>query len=928
MANRFSPIARTFLVATAALAVLPVCGAAPVAAEYQGENPYEPRENEYRADLLIVGGSSSGTAAALTAGRLGINTVWVLRAPRDLGGLSTNAINPDSDLPMRYLGGLALEYDVTARYTTGFQVGGRHNGEGYFAPLRVFFNYTRQQIDGLSTVRVLANLYPLAVEKDALTKRVATVVFGHRLQPDRRVVIRPRITIDAEIEGDVAFLAGVTMTLRREARVSSDDPTRDNESYAGRIFTPQRRIGSLLVAGGPLMEGSTQSADTQPATMAWNGSVTLKDYGAGTPQSPWVLKIEPPGYDPDEFAWWQTGTYGVTLGRHERRWNIDHFLSTVEGWRMPDGRHVLESMDIRDREANEKALLAHVIRGLWHLQHAKKQYRWGLSDEDFHEGLVPKYRLSDLGTTTNAGDAPLPGLIYMREGRRMVNDHVFGGKLIEDDGSGRFLQKSYWHPRAAYFNAMLVDIHGVHHQRREGSGPEGMQLLRLAGFHNFGVPCIPFDVFVPRPAEATGLLVSSAGAYTHQAYAAFPRMETGRILQGHACAAAAYHALRDHVPVHQVDVRKVQLTGLVLHGQSLVYFDDTIPGTVWQVVDQMLGARRVPQRNDQGVFQREDRMTVTQVRTFLERLFRDYSQSPIPAERLSAAVEALGGDDDGRPVTRGEALVALSIAGGLAAADSAAAPFADVPAGSPLARRLAPWIERGWIVAGGRHFFHADEPMPFSEFKRHAYHLLFGRLAPETVRPVDYRRRLVHDTFNRPDQAIDQLATGQAVHGTGGWNVRAGQLLPENKATTTYLLVDAGRSDVEVSADLFLEQTRNQAAAGLVVRAVDPQNMQRFLLQADGPTVKIRIDTLVRGRPTEEFQVRRTTHRRGFSLRVVARGDELAYFLDDAEVHRQTRPAFGRATLVGLLNGGGEASRFDNLEVRAADGASSQGAGK
>jgi hypothetical protein len=60
------------------------------------------------------------------------------------------------------------------------------------------------------------------------------------------------------------------------------------------------------------------------------------------------------------------------------------------------------------------------------------------------------------------------------------------------------------------------------------------------------------------PPKATGLLVSSAGAYTHQAYAAFPRMETGRIVQGHACAVAAWHALRDKIAVHEVDVRKVQ----------------------------------------------------------------------------------------------------------------------------------------------------------------------------------------------------------------------------------------------------------------------------------------------------------------------------------------------------------------------------------
>jgi hypothetical protein len=879
-------------------------------------NPYPAKQGEYQTSLLIVGGSSSGTAAAITAGRLRIPAVWVLRAPRDLGGLSASAVNPDSDLPMRYLGGLALEYDVTARHTTGFHVGGRHNGEGYFAPFHVFFNYTRQQIERLPSVTVLADLHPVRVTKNAETRQVSAVTFADRRDPARRVTIRPRFTIDAEIEGDVSYLAGVTMTLRREASAPSDDPTRDRESYAGRLFAPEKQIGSLLVAGGALMAGSTRQADEMPATMAWNGSVTLKDYGGGTPQSPWVLTQPPAGYDAAEFDWWTSGTYGVTLDARNRRWNIDRFLSTVEGWRLPDGRHALESMDIRDREANEKAHLAHVIRGLWHLQHVRKEYRYGLSDEDFREGLPAKYSLRDLGTATRAGDAPLPGLIYMREGRRLVNDHVFGGKLIEDDGSGRFVQKRHWHPRAAYFNAMLVDIHGVHRERRPGSGPEGMQLLRLAGFHNFGAPCIPFDVFVPRPAEATGLLVASAGAYTHQAYAAFPRMETGRLLQGHACAIAVHHALTDGVPVHAVDVRKVQLTGLELHGQSLVYLDDAMSGTRWHVLDQMLAARRVPERNDQGVFQNEAGLTIAEARRYLEFLFRDYTEHPAPAARLDAALAVLA-ESAGPLVSRGNVMRALTIAAELDIPPTSEQPFADVPANGVLARTLAPWIARHWITADPRERFASDQPMSFSEFKRHAFNVLFAALLGKEPLPVNCRPWLVHDTFNRPNEAIAQLASGHRPLPGAAWRVENGQLRPASAEGTTCLLVNAGARDVDASVDIFLEQTRNEAAAGLALRAADAGNMDRFFLQAKGPGVEARIDTLINGQRRAEERWIIPAIKRGFTLRVVAAGDEFIYLIDGTEVKRLKRTPSAAGMGVGVVNGGGEASRLDNLEVRA-----------
>ncbi|MFM8495185.1 MAG: FAD-dependent oxidoreductase, partial [Planctomycetia bacterium] len=176
------------IVASAAVAIGLVAAGPPIvdAAE---PHPFVAARDAYATRLLVVGGSSAGTAAAITAGRLGMPTIWVVRAPRDIGGLSTNGINPDSDLPMRYLGGLALEYDVVARVTTGFGRHGRHNGEGYFAPFHVFWGETLRQVQALPSLSVLADLYPVAVEKDPATRRVRGVTFGDRRDPGRRIVI-------------------------------------------------------------------------------------------------------------------------------------------------------------------------------------------------------------------------------------------------------------------------------------------------------------------------------------------------------------------------------------------------------------------------------------------------------------------------------------------------------------------------------------------------------------------------------------------------------------------------------------------------------------------------------------------------------------------------------------------------------------------
>jgi hypothetical protein len=136
------------------------------------------------------------------------------------------------------------------------------------------------------------------------------------------------------------------------------------------------------------------------------------------------------------------------------------------------------------------------------------------------------------------------------------------------------------------------------------------------------------------------------------------------------------------------------------------------------------------------------------------------------------------------------------------------------------------------------------------------------------------------------------------------------------KAGTTYFLVDAGAPDVDVSVDVFLEQTKNEAAVGIVFQASDSRHMQRFLLQAKGPAVEVRIDSLVEGERQQEERWLLPTMRRGLTLRAVAKGGDVLYFLDGKEIKHLQRTYSPSATLVGVVNGGGESSRFDNLEVR------------
>jgi hypothetical protein len=182
---------------------------------------------------------------------------------------------------------------------------------------------------------------------------------------------------------------------------------------------------------------------------------------------------------------------------------------------------------------------------------------------------------------------------------------------------------------------------------------------------------------------------------------------------------------------------------------------------------------------------------------------------------------------------------------------------------------------------------------------------------------VDYRPWLAHDTFNRRDELLKALASSQAVVAQGEWRVTSGQLMPTPSESPALLLVDVGRQDVDVSIDVFLEQTRRPAQAGLIVRSDRASCQHRFTVQADGPAVIVQVESQLGGQWSVLMREVRAVHKRGFTLRAVADGDSLVCELDGAAVFQGACAAFAAATFVGLLNTG-EASRFDNLEVRAA----------
>jgi hypothetical protein len=68
---------------------------------------------------------------------------------------------------------------------------------------------------------------------------------------------------------------------------------------------------------------------------------------------------------------------------------------------------------------------------------------------------------------------------------------------------------------------------------------------------------IPYRMMLPKPAEASNLLVPVCFSATHVAYSSL-RMEPQYMILGHAAGVAAALALRDKLRPHDIDVKQLQ----------------------------------------------------------------------------------------------------------------------------------------------------------------------------------------------------------------------------------------------------------------------------------------------------------------------------------------------------------------------------------
>ena len=504
--------------------------------------------DERRFDVVVYGGTSAGVIAGIQARRMG-RSVVLLEPGQHLGGLSSGGLGNTDIGNKGAIGGLARTfYERVARHYERPEAWVHETREEYRARSRID-NQGHERPDPLverTSVPTMWVFEPSVAEgifRAMAEEAGLSVHFGQRLDFDGGVekegttlgsarmesgrVYAGRVFIDASYEGDLMAKAGVSYAVGREGNdvygetlngVQTNNAT--NHQFQVRVDPyrvpgqPESGLLPGLHAGGPGAEGSGDRR-----VQAYNFRLTLTDAPANRLPIP-----RPEGYDPLRYELLRRYIERGVFDALELNSPMPNRKTDVNNHGAFSSDHIGANDDYPDGDwpTRERIFRDHVsyVMGLWHFLQTDPRLpgevrsaagRWGLCRDEF------------------ADNGHWPHQMYVREARRMVNDHVMtehhcrGDRRAED---------------AVGLAAYGMDSHNTQRYVAEGAA-------RNEGNVEVGVPGpypVSYRSIVPRRSEATNLLVPVALAASHIAYGSI-RMEPVFMMLGQSAATAASLAL-------------------------------------------------------------------------------------------------------------------------------------------------------------------------------------------------------------------------------------------------------------------------------------------------------------------------------------------------------------------------------------------------
>ena len=509
------------------------------------------------ANVVVLGATPGGIAAAVTAARLG-HSVLLVEYRRHIGGMAASGLGK-SDIEHRELvGGLFREFTerVLAVYVSRYGADSdnvRLCDDGYYYEPSVAESVFRGMVGEQPGIELRLGARLATVERSGSAVTAIEIVDRSTGRP---AAIHGRQFVDATYEGDLYAAVGAAFRLGREARDEFREP------HAGVVYYDYQE--------GRFLPGTTGAADHRLPAYTYRLCLTTD------PANAHRLTEPPPGYDRGEYVGYFDDLAAGRLSgpktlKPGRGYNPAHFdtlvraLSVTEipnrktdvninprplGFPFPEENRGYIEGDDATRQRIRRRHRDLSLGLLWFLQHDEQA-------PAEHRRIANGYHLPRDEFTDNGH---FPFQLYVREGRRLVGEYT----LTEHDmttGARR-------HEDAIAVGEFPIDSFPC--RKRQ---PGDTQVLEgyLGMLDALTQPYeIPYRIMIP--VEVENLIVPVAASTTHVAYSSI-RMEPTWMALGQAAGAAAHLALRHNVTPRQVPAGELQRL-LAAQGQIVSIPDD------------------------------------------------------------------------------------------------------------------------------------------------------------------------------------------------------------------------------------------------------------------------------------------------------------------------------------------------------------------
>ena len=469
--------------------------------------------NEY--DVVVVGGTPAGVAAAIAAARADKTVIIIEQAPV-LGGVLSSGVLRLDDKYVESNSGVMEEFRQRVKAYHCNEMGDDPLVQAHLKndPRRVWNIAEGRAWEPHTAARIYAEM---VAEYPMITTRFNEVAVDVKMKDDHvtGVVTRERdnngvlgkelkytgkVIVDATYEADLAEFANIPYRIGREARSKA-------EPHAGHIYTNYfRRVKGTLPA--TILPESTGVADHR--SQAFTYRITAKDYGR--PDHPYRLKEPPPGYDPGKYNWSANKKPIIPNNKFD-------LLRIVWGGDLVGHGTQWVLADWEERVEIEKIYHNHDLGYLYYIQTEGGSPNIGLPDDEFQDNGNFPYRL------------------YVRQGRRIEGLYTLTESDLHKDLRGNGFRGPLLSESVA-IGVYGIDAHRVQgpSSRQEPAHGKGAAEGTLHLHDATGPYQIPYGTLVPK--QHNGILFPVGISSTHVAICSV-RMEPVWSALGQAAGVAA-----------------------------------------------------------------------------------------------------------------------------------------------------------------------------------------------------------------------------------------------------------------------------------------------------------------------------------------------------------------------------------------------------